>query len=88
MTTPDFAAVGHGVHYYETPPRSRKKVQFFCLGDAVGAIDIGGEAPVTVVTNASNIAERTVGKLVCVATVGSEVEGVKVTRRAVGGTTS
>ena len=36
MTTPDFAAVGHGVHYYETPPRSRKKVQFFCLGDAVG----------------------------------------------------
>jgi len=54
----------------------------------VCSIDVGAEAPVTVVTNATNIAERTIGKLVCVATVGSEVEGVKVTRRAVGGTTS
>lgn len=51
-------------------------------------LDIGQPAPITVVTSASNIGERTVGKLVCCATVGTEIGDEKVTRRSVGGTMS
>ena len=51
-------------------------------------IDVGGDSPLSIVTNASNVAERTVGCRVVVATVGAQVGDVKVAKTSVGGVSS
>ena len=51
-------------------------------------IDVGGDSPLSIVTNASNVAERTVGCRVVVATVGAQVGDVKVSKTSVGGVSS
>jgi len=51
-------------------------------------LDIGQDEDVTIVTNAPNVGSRTVGKKLAVATVGTEVEGVIVSKRSIGGTMS
>ena len=49
-------------------------------------VDVGGDEPLTIVTNASNVE---VGKRVVVATIGSELkDGAKVKKAMVGGVTS
>lgn len=61
-------------------PTPKKNDKLNCV-----SLDVGQEEPISVVTNAPNIAPRTVGKHVVVALVGAEVDGLVVARRSVGG---
>jgi tRNA-binding EMAP/Myf-like protein len=51
-------------------------------------LDIGQSEDITVVTNAPNVGTRTIGKKVAVATVGTEIDGVVIAKRSVGGALS
>jgi len=51
-------------------------------------VDVGGAAPINVVTNAPNVAKRTEGKKVIVAPVGVSVGDVNIQKRSVGGVVS
>ena len=51
-------------------------------------LNVGGESSIVVVTAATNIAERTIGKQVAVALVGTEIGGEAITKRSVGGVVS